>query len=134
MTSKAALKFLFCCIFLALVVYNSWAATQQSMFAWGGLTRGADRYWTIATFLDAYCGFLTFYLWVFYKEARWWSRGRRTRRRRWRKGGPQSRSCSAGWHGLTSGLPASEKLRPSLVRKRAVGPSPTFFATPCRPG
>jgi hypothetical protein len=30
-----------------------------------------DRYWTIATLMDAYCGFLTFYAWVFYKERRW---------------------------------------------------------------
>jgi hypothetical protein len=70
MPSKAALKFLFCCIFVGLVVYNTWAASRQSVLQWGGLTSGVDRYWTIATFLDAYCGFLTFYVWVFYKEAR----------------------------------------------------------------
>jgi hypothetical protein len=40
------------------------------MFAWGGL-EGPDRYWTIATLMDAYFGFLTFYVWVFYKEMRW---------------------------------------------------------------
>jgi hypothetical protein len=74
MHSKAALKILFCCIFIALVVYNSWAATQQSLLEWGGLTAGPDRYWTIATFLDAYSGFLTFYVWVFYKEPRFWPR------------------------------------------------------------
>jgi hypothetical protein len=74
MPSKAALKILFCCIFISLVVYNSWAATQQPLLQWGGLTRGADRYWTIATFLDAYCGFLTFSAWVFYKEPHLWPR------------------------------------------------------------
>jgi hypothetical protein len=31
---------------------------------------GADRYWTIATLLDAYFGFLIFYVWVFFKESR----------------------------------------------------------------
>ena len=71
MPSKSALKILFSCIFLTLLVYNSWAATQQSVLQWGGLTVGIDRYWTIATFLDAYFGFLTFYTWVFYKEPRW---------------------------------------------------------------
>jgi len=71
MPSKTILKILFSCIFLTLLVYNSWASTQQSVLAWGGLTTGADRYWTIATFLDAYFGFLTFYVWVFYKEPRW---------------------------------------------------------------
>jgi hypothetical protein len=70
MPSKTALKILFSCIFITLLVYNSWAATRQSVLQWGGLTTGIDRYWTIATFLDAYFGFLTFYTWVFYKE-RW---------------------------------------------------------------
>jgi hypothetical protein len=71
MPSKTVLKILFSCIFLTLLAYNSWATTQQSVLAWGGLTTGTDRYWTIATFLDAYFGFLTFYVWVFYKEPRW---------------------------------------------------------------
>lgn len=71
MPSKTFLKILFFCIFLTLLVYNSWATTQQSLLQWGGLTTGVDRYWTIATFLDAYFGFLTFYVWVFYKEPRW---------------------------------------------------------------
>jgi len=74
MPSKSALKVLFSCIFITLLVYNSWAATQQSVLQWGGLTTGIDRYWTIATFLDAYAGFLTFYTWVFYKEPRWTAR------------------------------------------------------------
>jgi hypothetical protein len=34
MHGKAALKILFCCIFIALVVDNSWAATQQSLREW----------------------------------------------------------------------------------------------------
>jgi len=74
MTSKTTLKILFSCILVALLVYNSWAATQQAVWQWGGLTTGPDRYWTIATFLDAYLGFITFYVWVVYKESRWWAR------------------------------------------------------------
>jgi hypothetical protein len=74
MTSKTALKILFSCILVALLVYNSWVATQQAVWQWGGLTTGHDRYWTIATFLDAYFGFITFYVWVIYKELRWWTR------------------------------------------------------------
>jgi isoprenylcysteine carboxyl methyltransferase (ICMT) family protein YpbQ len=74
MPSKTTLKILFSCIFITLLVYNSWASTKQSVLQWGGLTTGQDRYWTIATFLDAYFGFLTFYVWVFYKESRWWLR------------------------------------------------------------
>jgi isoprenylcysteine carboxyl methyltransferase (ICMT) family protein YpbQ len=71
MPARRTLKILFSLIFLSMLVYTSWACTKQSMFAWGGLTSGPDRYWTIATMLDAYFGFLTFYVWVFYKEQRW---------------------------------------------------------------
>jgi len=71
MSQKSLLKLLFSCILLSLAVYTGWASTRQSMLQWTGLTSGADRYWTIATMLDAYFGFLTFYVWVFYKEQRW---------------------------------------------------------------
>ena len=71
MSAKTALKVLFSCIFVGLTGYNLWAGTQQPLMQWGGLTTKPDRYWTIATFVDAYCGFLTFYVWVAYKELRW---------------------------------------------------------------
>jgi hypothetical protein len=71
MSTKTALKFLFSCIFLALLVCTAWASTQQSVWQWGGLKSEPDRYWTIATLMDAYFGFLTFYVWVFFKESRW---------------------------------------------------------------
>jgi isoprenylcysteine carboxyl methyltransferase (ICMT) family protein YpbQ len=74
MTAKTALKILFTCILLALLAYTAWASTQQSVLAWGGLTRGPDRYWTIATLMDAYFGFTTFYVWVVYKERSWTAR------------------------------------------------------------
>jgi hypothetical protein len=70
MSQKIVLKTLFACIFLSLAVYTGWAGTQQAVLHWGGLT-GPDRYWTIATLMDAYFGFLTFYVWVFFKESRW---------------------------------------------------------------
>jgi len=68
---RTPLRILFSCILLTLLVYTGWASTQQSVLAWGGLAHGPDRWWTIATLMDAYFGFLTFYVWVFYKEARW---------------------------------------------------------------
>ena len=71
MTTKTALQVLFTCILLSLLLYSAWASSQQSMLLWGGLTRLPDRYWTIATLMDAYYGFITFYVWVFYKESRW---------------------------------------------------------------
>jgi hypothetical protein len=71
MPTKTLLKILFSCILLTLLLYTGWASTRQPVWQWGGLTTGPDRYWTIATMLDAYFGFLTFYAWVFYKELRW---------------------------------------------------------------
>jgi Protein of unknown function (DUF1475) len=73
MSIKTALKLLFSGILLSMILCTGWASVQQSMFNWGGLT-GPDRYWTVATLLDAYFGFLTFYVWVFYKERRWLKR------------------------------------------------------------
>jgi Protein of unknown function (DUF1475) len=70
MSSKTTLKILFSCIFLSLFIYTGWASAQQPVLQWGGLKSGPDRYWTIATLLDAYFGFLTFYVWVFFKESR----------------------------------------------------------------
>lgn len=74
MRSKITLKILFGCIFLALLGITAWASVHQSVLHWGGLSSGPDRYWTRATLVDAYGGFLTFYVWVFYKETRWLKR------------------------------------------------------------
>ena len=66
----SALQVLFSAILGSMLIVTIWASTRQSVFAWGGLTTGPDRYWTLATLMDAYCGFLTFYVWVLYKETR----------------------------------------------------------------
>jgi hypothetical protein len=71
MTTKTTLKIFFSCILAAMILCTGWASTQQAVQDWGGLTTGPDRYWTAATMLDAYCGFLTFYVWVLFKEPRW---------------------------------------------------------------
>ncbi|NDE00878.1 MAG: DUF1475 domain-containing protein [Gammaproteobacteria bacterium] len=68
--SKPVLKALFGFIFLSLFAYTSFASLQQPVWAWQGLVNEPDRWWTIATLIDAYYGFLTFYVWVFYKELR----------------------------------------------------------------
>jgi hypothetical protein len=68
MTPRTGLALLFGFILVSLLVYTSWASTQQPLWEWQGLTHGEDRWWTIATLIDAYYGFLTFYVWVFYKE------------------------------------------------------------------
>jgi hypothetical protein len=71
MTTRTLLKIIFSAIFLTMLVYTSWASLQQPVMQWQGMTAGPDRYWTIATMLDAYFGFLTFYVWVCFKERRW---------------------------------------------------------------
>ncbi|HSN70286.1 MAG TPA: DUF1475 family protein [Steroidobacteraceae bacterium] len=68
MTARASLTFLFGFILVSLFGYTIWASTQQPLWEWQGLTQGTDRWWTIATLIDAYYGFLTFYVWVFFKE------------------------------------------------------------------
>jgi hypothetical protein len=70
-TAKTLLRLLFSAILLAMMAGTGWASLHQPVQHWGGLTTGPDRYWTTATLMDAYCGFLTFYAWVFYKENRW---------------------------------------------------------------
>lgn len=74
MVSKTPLKILFTLILLTMVAYSTYATLHQSLFEWTGLTAGADRYWTTATLLDAYFGFVTFCVWLFYKERRWLTR------------------------------------------------------------
>jgi hypothetical protein len=67
---KTILRLLFGFIFLSLLAWTSWASVQQPVWEWQGLTRRPDNWWTIATLIDAYYGFVTFYVWVFYKELR----------------------------------------------------------------
>jgi hypothetical protein len=71
MASKTPLKIRFAAILVTMIVCTGYATSQQAITQYTGLTTGPDRYWTIATFFDAYFAFLTFYVWVFYKERRW---------------------------------------------------------------
>jgi hypothetical protein len=70
MNHKTSLRLLFGFILISLLAYNLWASAQQPLLHWNGLTRRPDNWWTIATLLDAYYGFVTFYVWVLYKERR----------------------------------------------------------------
>ena len=71
---KRALQYLFGFILVSLTAWNLWASSQQPVWEWGGLTTPPDNLWTIATLIDAYYGFLTFYVWVWWKEPRAWPR------------------------------------------------------------
>lgn len=62
------LKLLFTAILLAMLVVTIKAGMHENLFNAGRLL---DEPWMIATLWDAYCGFVTFYVWVAYKETNW---------------------------------------------------------------
>lgn len=68
MNSKSWLVALFVTIAATLAMLTVFASLQQPVWQWQGLIREPDRWWTIATLADAYCGFITFLVWVSWKE------------------------------------------------------------------
>lgn len=74
MPSRLFLSCLFGTMLVSLLGYTVWASTQQAVWDWQGITLGPDRWWTLATLIDAYYGFLTFYVWVWFKERGWIAR------------------------------------------------------------
>lgn len=56
---------LFALILLAMVAVTAWASCDRAVWRAGYLF---VEPWFVATFVDAYCGFITFYVWVAYKE------------------------------------------------------------------
>jgi hypothetical protein len=68
---RTGLRTLFAFILVSLFAVTTWASLRQPVWEWSGLTREPDNAWAIATLLDAYYGFITFYVWVLYKERRW---------------------------------------------------------------
>jgi hypothetical protein len=67
-----ALRVLFGCVFVFMVGVTVAASLKRSL--WAGWPNIVAEPWALATLADAYCGFLTFYAWVFYKETSWASR------------------------------------------------------------
>jgi uncharacterized protein DUF1475 len=63
---KAFLKVLFGLIFVFMTVMTVRTSLQVSLWsAWSGF---AASPWSMATLYDAYCGFLTFFCWVAWRE------------------------------------------------------------------
>lgn len=56
---------LFACILVLMVGVVTWASLERNVFDAGYLF--SDR-WFVATLCDAYCGFITFFVWVAYRE------------------------------------------------------------------
>jgi hypothetical protein len=62
-----ALRCLFIAILLVMLIGTAWAVAQEDVFV-GGHHILAYR-WGVMTLFDAYFGFITFFVWVAYKES-----------------------------------------------------------------
>lgn len=67
------LKALFGGIFLSMLVLTTIVSLRENVLV--GLRKVLAEPWAFATLADAYFGFITFYAWVFYKEASGLARG-----------------------------------------------------------
>jgi len=65
---KLFLKWMFGAIFVWMIVMT--IRTSMAASLWGTWSSFALNPWAVATLWDAYFGFLTFYVWVAYKERR----------------------------------------------------------------
>lgn len=63
------LRILFLLILAGMIWVTVSAGMTENVFSVGPRLRAEP--WWIATLWDAYCGFLTFYVWVFYRERGW---------------------------------------------------------------
>jgi hypothetical protein len=67
-----ALRVLFVVILGSMLWVTTWAGLQCPLF---GVPRAvATHPWFIATMFDAYWGFITFYVWVCYRQTSWVAR------------------------------------------------------------
>lgn len=69
---KISLMILFAAILTGMLWVTISAGRAENMFDVG--PRLWAEPWWVATLWDAYCGFVTFYVWVFYKESNWIAR------------------------------------------------------------
>jgi hypothetical protein len=67
-----ALKIVFGIILVTMLIVTTKASLAENILKIPQVVQ-ADP-WFQATLFDAYCGFITFYCWVFYKESAVWSR------------------------------------------------------------
>lgn len=66
------LKILFGAIFVFMAGMTTMVSLKSNLFE--ALPGMLKHPWTVATLWDAYLSFLTFYVWVAYKESRSWTR------------------------------------------------------------
>ena len=68
---KLFLKLLFGGILIYMVSMTTWVSLHKSILASGNEFSWTASPWAVATLFDAYFGFVTFYVWVAYKERNW---------------------------------------------------------------
>lgn len=68
---KTVLKVLFATIFVWMAVLT--IRTSLTISLWDAWDSFAANPWAVATLHDAYFGFITFWVWVAYKEQKAWS-------------------------------------------------------------
>jgi len=68
---KLLLKLLFGGILIYMVSMTTWVSVHKSILASGNEFSWTASPWAVATLFDAYFGFVTFYVWVAYKERNW---------------------------------------------------------------
>jgi hypothetical protein len=59
---------MFTCIFVVMIGVTLWAGSRSSLLDPAVRAAFNAQPWAIATLFDAYSGFLTFYVWVAYRE------------------------------------------------------------------
>lgn len=55
-----------------MLAVTTWASSFENVFVGG--KKILEQPWGVATFADVYFAFLTFYIWVFYKQVTWVSK------------------------------------------------------------
>ena len=69
---KTFLKILFAAIFVGMTAAT--IRTSLMISLWDAMPAFAASPWSMAALYDAYFGFITFYVWVAYKEQSWTAR------------------------------------------------------------
>lgn len=67
MNARRALTFVFSAVLAAMLAVTGWASSRVAIWNAGPSLKDP---WMIATLFDAYCGFITFFAWVCWKETR----------------------------------------------------------------
>jgi hypothetical protein len=65
---RLLLKLVFAAIFLWMVGMTTYVGVHKSILLAGGEFSWSGSPWAVATLFDAYCGFLSFFVWVCFKE------------------------------------------------------------------